>query len=166
MPPDATGKDTRGNYTKVEDGLTVVWNSALHTWERPLNVNDEGIPLRALTEESHNVGLKDQVWLYVYVSDKVQGSEKAEFISHHPGANVDNLPGGHPINFSNQFFSDLTVRVYGNMLNHPLFQDVMNGRASVEFTTSEGPQTWKLGPDTKVIVDILDQPARNGFRKW
>ena len=39
---------------------------------------------------------------------------------------------------------------------------------TVEFTTSEGPQIWKFGMNTgtRVVVDVLEQPVGDAFRKW
>ncbi len=74
MPEGATGKDANGNYTKTENGMTVVWNKDLNTWERHLNVNDQGIPLINFNQMQHDQGgMKDGLNLFVNVSDQVPG---------------------------------------------------------------------------------------------
>ena len=78
-PSGATGKDAKGNYTKVENGLSVVWNPELNTWERHLNVNDEGIPLILFNQMQHEIGgMRDYLDLYISVSDRVQGYDRVE----------------------------------------------------------------------------------------
>jgi len=166
MPVGTTGKDANGNWTKVENGMTVVWNVELNIWERHLNLNDQGIPLIVWTQNDHNVGAHDQVFLIVRVDDGMQGVEKIDSISLHPGANIDDEPGGHPLNFSNVFLGDVLKEYQGqfNTFNVRWFDE---GKISFSFTTSERqePWSWKLGPNTSVIVDILDAPIGNGFVK-
>lgn len=164
MPPDATGKDAQGDYTKSENGITVVWNAKLSIWERHLNLDDKGIPFILPTNLGLSAGYKNQVFLYVNIADTVPGFEMLTSISLHPGVNEFPPPGSpnwRP-NFSDQFSSDLFVK-----LNRPrdMFTALAQG-ASIQFTTLEGQQTWKLGPNTKIVVDILDAPVGNGFRKW
>jgi hypothetical protein len=166
MPDGATGKDAQGNYIKIENGLTVVRNTELNTWERHLNLDDQDIPLIVWDQIQHNVGFHDQVLLTVRISDKVPGFEKAGSISLHPGANVDDLPGGNPFNFSNIFLADVIQKYTGSFLiTDPGWFD--QGKISFSFTTSERPDpwVWNLGPETKVIVDVLDKPIGNGFQK-
>jgi hypothetical protein len=165
-PPDGTGqKDANGNYTKIENGVSVVWNPELQTYERHLNLNDQDIPLIVWNPFQHNLGIHDQVFLTVRISDKVQGFEKAGSIRLHPGANIDNEPGGHPLNFSNLFLGDV-IKKYTGSFNR-IEPGWFDGKISFTFTTSERPDpwVWTLGPHTKVIVDVLDKSIGNGFQK-
>ncbi len=164
MPEGATGKDANGNYTKVENGMQVTWNTELQTWERHLNVNDQDIPLIVWNQAQHKLGIHDQVLLSVRISDKVKGFDKVESISLHPGVDIDL---GNYLNFSNQFLSDVIQKYIGSSdTTDPRW--FSNGEISFSFTTSERPDpwVWKLGPGTKVIVDILDKPIGNGFTSW
>ena len=153
-----------GLYHKTENGMDVTWSKDLNTWERHLNLNDRDIPLIVWNLDQPN--LPDQVFLTVKISDKVQGFEKAESISLHPGANVDDELPGHGINFPNVFSGDVIKKYAGSMntIDSRWFTD---GKISFSFTTSERPDpwVWKLGPNTKVVVDILATPVGEGFFK-
>ena len=138
----------------------MTWSNDLNMWERHLNLNDQDIPLMVWTQDDHKYGAQDQIFLTVRISDKVQGFEKIGSMSLHPGANMDNEPGGNPMNISDQFFSDLTG------LSNKIPCDWFDGK-TISFTTPErsDPWIWKLGPQTKVIVDTLDKPIGGGFFK-
>ena len=162
--PHPTGRvksSANGTYTKTEDGVTVTWSPELNTWERILNVSNESIKLMAVTQQSHDLGIKDQIGLIVRISDKVPGFSKMGSISKHPGADIDG--GGQGFNFPNQFLSDLRKKI-GPKVDY--YHPIMNGEIFIPFTTTEGSQNWKLGPDTTVEVDILDQPIGDGFQKY
>ncbi len=157
-PLDATGQNAQGNYIKVENGVTVVWDAKLNTWERHLNVNDQGIPLLVASETwVSNFGFTSEAFLHVNISDKVPGFDKIESISLHPGITADYTPGD-PMNLTVLFDSNL-IQTY-HLKN---LRDEKN--LSIPFTTLEGPQTWIVGPNTNVIVDILEAPVGNGFFK-
>ena len=68
------------------------------------------------------------------------------------------------MSFVNAFASDLQL----SFDRHGAFYlDLNNGKLSAAFTTDEGPQTWKFGPNTKVVVDILDKPPTGYvFKDW
>jgi len=98
-PPDATGTDAQGNYTKVENGITVIWHPEFNEWMRTLNVNNAGIALYAMPQAGLNIGFKDQVFLFINVSDKLQGFAQIASISRHPSVDIFSN-----ISFPNQFF--------------------------------------------------------------
>ena len=91
MPEGATGKDANGNYTKTENGLTVIWNKDLNTWERHIMVNDIGVPLFPYGDKGHSIGLTDQMRLHVNISDKLPGFDKVKSLSF-VGISGDNYP--------------------------------------------------------------------------
>ena len=156
-PPGATGKDAQGNWIKTENGVQVAWNAELNTWERHINVNNEGIPLVALTQQMQNNGGKDMLFLHAKVSDKVPGFEHIGSLSLHNGANVNIRES-----FGNQFWFDLLKKIGSNLD----YQQILDGKVFISFTTSDGTQNWKISPDTKVEVYILDKPIGNGFQDW
>jgi hypothetical protein len=152
VEPSPTSMPTQ----KTENGVTVVWNVELQTYERHLNLDDKGIPLIALNK-SLDPGLPDLLMLYVKISDKVSEFAKLGSISLHSGANVTVAPS-----FENQFLTDI-IKSLGSKVT---FQQAASGEASVSFTTSEGKQIMKLGPNKIVEVDILDKPIGNGFKEY
>lgn len=143
---DANGKNER------------VWSQEFGTWERNLNLEGKPIQLMYISNESRAAGFHDQIWLQVNISDRVSGFDKVGLLSLHIG--TDNLDVGK--SFRNQFIADLKRKADPG----PIFLDIDQDKVSIPFTTIEGPQIWKLGPNTKVVVDILDKPIGNGFIPW
>lgn len=161
-PPGYTGKDAQGNYTKPENGVTVMWNTELNMWVRHIMVNDEGVPLLAVSGQAHSNGVSDQLFLHVNISDKVPGFEKVESLSFHSGAGDSNGP-----TFGNVFLLDLQ-KVLQKRIGpaYKGFQQLDSGDISLSFTTSEGSKKWKIGQGSTIVVDILDRPIGIGFQSW
>ena len=107
MPEGATGKDANGNYTKAENGVNVVWNAELNTYERHLNADDAGVPLAALSTALKANGLTDDFYLIVNISDTIPGFDRAGLISFHPGVGDQQIP----ISFAMQFPFDLARKL-------------------------------------------------------
>ena len=165
MPPGATGKDAQGNYVKIENGVQVAWNAELNTYERHVMVNDVGVQLLALTSQAHSNGVSDQLFLHVNISDKLPGFEKVESLSFHNGAG-DSIG---QTTFADVFMVDLQKVLQKNMgFAFHDFRQFMSGEFSLSFTTAERsqPWVWKLGPNTTVVVDIIDAPIGPGFQTW
>jgi len=154
MPEGATGKDAEGNWIKTENGVNVTWSKDLNTWERHLNVNNEGIPLVIFNEQQHTQGgMKDNFPLFVNVSDKMSGYNNVDSISPHPGA------GDQDLSFANIFRYDIQ-KAFGITD----MRQIQAGETTVTFTTVEGRQTINL--NKSVIVDVFDQPTGGGFQQW
>jgi len=151
MPEGATGKNANGEWVDQKGG---VWNPEVQTFERHLNLNDQGVTLINFNQQQHDLGgMRDHLPLFVNISDKVQGFDKLDSISTHPGA------GDKDLSFANVirgFFSD------------SLRMNTWREDKAVSIATIEGKGTWIISKDDshKIVVDILDKAIGDGFQTW
>ena len=85
MPKGATGKDANGNYTKMENGVTVTWNAELNTWERSIT-NNNGVPLLVNNAAMRSNGLSDTQFLHVLIDNQLAGVDDVASLSLVSGA--------------------------------------------------------------------------------
>jgi hypothetical protein len=149
MPEGATGKNRAGQWTRSE----FVWSDEVARWMRPLN--KKPIPLLDLVKSENDYGIPDQMWLFVDIAENVSGAERLGELTHEPY--LTRIEGPH---FAGMFL--------GFLDNVNDVNDIEAGKVSIAFTTSEGPQNWKLGPNTSVCTHIIDPDDAGGeaFHEW
>jgi hypothetical protein len=161
--PTPTPNAPKDGETKVVNGEILVWSKEFNSWNELLNEGGKKFPLLDLLKQSNEIGLPDQMWVSIFADQTIPGQGDLPSIIHVERAEQQDVP-----TFNSFLFTDLSKR-----LGKPkdLFVKINNGEVSLDFFTTAGEFSWKLGPDTNVNVyfrNMSDLPIEkdNGVREY
>ena len=144
-------------------GNVLYWHPEFGEWMRNITTDPDGVPLAVYTTQALNAGLTDQIRLHVAVAEGVPGAAHVGSVTFNDAVRDDT----NPADFTSVVFYDLQMAIEKRMgLTLQEYIQMSFDQKHLAFTTSEGSQDWKMGPDTMIIVDILDKPVGNGFQVW
>jgi outer membrane protein assembly factor BamB len=167
-PEGVTGKNANGEW--IMEVITANNNEVIYTWDPELGtyfrIFVERMPLLDLRKASNDVGIHDQMWMTVYIDNRVPNEIGLPTISHPPVS--DDPKAVDWQRFMGQDLRD-NLKARGLPIDD-LYVRINNGETYFSFTTKEGDFKWVLNQNVTVRIrgdyqELLEGIETNGFSK-